>query len=84
MLQTWSKATGKPSVYTQVASLEEFDNVWPMWGHEMGVMMKFWEEVGDKSWSGEDFLTKKELGIEGEKFTNIEETFKGMDWDSIL
>jgi hypothetical protein len=84
MLETWSEVTGKPSVYTQVASLEEFNNVWPNWGHEMGVMMKLWEEVGDKSWSGEDYLTKEDLGIAGEKFSTIAETFKEMDWTAIL
>jgi hypothetical protein len=84
MLETWSKSTGKPSVYVQVASLEEYNNIWPMWGQEMGVMMKFWEEVGDKSWSGEDFLTKEDLGIQNEKFATIGQTFKEMDWNAIL
>ena len=68
----------------KVANLEEYNAVWPMLGDEMGIMMQFWEEAGDKSWSGEDFLTKKELGIEGAKFASIEETFKSMDWNAIL
>jgi hypothetical protein len=83
MLKTWSKATGKPSVFVQV-SLEDYDKVWPNWGQELGVMMKAWEELGDKSWSGEDYLTKKELLIDGEKFVGIEETFKSLDWSAIL
>ena len=84
MLKTWSKATGKPSVFVQVKSLEEYDAVWPNWGNEMGVMMQLWEEVGDKSWSGESVLTKDDLGIQNEKFVGIEETFKSMDWNAIL
>lgn len=84
MLKTWTKATGKPSVFTQVKNLAAYDAVWPNWGNEMGIMMQFWEEAGDKSWSGEDFLTKKELGLENVKFATIEETFKTMDWTSIL
>jgi hypothetical protein len=84
MLKTWSKATGKPSVFVQVKSLEEYDAVWPNWGNEMGVMMQFWEEAGEKSWSGESVLTKEDLGIQNEKFVGIEETFKSMDWSAIL
>ena len=84
MLKTFTEATGKPSVFVQVKDLEQYDSVWPNWGNEMGVMMQFWEWAGDKSWSGEDFLTKKDLGLEGEKFVTIAEAFKGMDWDSIL
>jgi len=84
MLEIWTKATGKPSVFVKVATLEEYNAVWPAWGQEMGVMMKLWEEVGDRSWSGEDVLTKEDLGIEGKKFASIEETFKEMDWNAIL
>jgi len=84
MLKIWSRATKKESVFVKVANLEEYNAVWPMLGDEMGLMMQFWEEAGDKSWSGEDFLTKKELGIEGAKFASIEETFKLMDWNAIL
>jgi hypothetical protein len=47
MLKTWTKATGKPSAFVQVSSMEDFDTVWPAWSKEMGIMMKFWEEVGD-------------------------------------
>jgi len=80
ILQTWSKATGKPSVYVQTASLEDFNRAWPSWGPALGVMMKYWEESGDKSWSGEEFLTRNELGLSDAEFVGIEETFKGMDW----
>jgi len=82
MLKTWSEATGKPSVYVQT-SLEDFDKVWPMWGHEMGFMMKFWEEYGDQSWSGENYLTSKELGIK-EKFVGVKEAYGAMDWSFIF
>jgi hypothetical protein len=83
LLETWSKVTGKPSAFLQV-NLEEYSNLWPMWGLEMGVMTKFWGEVGDKSWSGENFLTSKALGIEESNFATIEETFRGMNWNSLL
>lgn len=81
MLQTWSMATGNPSVYVQTASLEDFDSVWPKWGQEIGIMLKFWEESGEKSWSGEDVLTSKDLGIM-DKFVGIEATFESIDWSN--
>ena len=84
LLKLWSKATGKPSVYVEAKNLEEYDSIWPNWGREMGVMMQLWEEVGEKSWSGESVLTKEDLGIQNEKFVGIEETFKSMDWSAIL
>jgi len=80
LLKTWSKATGREAVYVQVPSLEEYDSIWPMWGQEIGVMMKFWEEAGDKSWSGESgILTLKDLGIKDE-FVGNEQAFKSIDW----
>jgi len=82
MLQDWSEVTGKPSVYIQT-SLEGFNEVWPMWAQEMGLMMKFWEEYGENSWSGEDFLTSKELGIK-EKLAGVKETYKTTDWSYIF
>jgi hypothetical protein len=83
MLETWSKATGKPSIYIQTTSLEEFDSAWPMWGREMGEMMQLWEELGDKSWSGEELIKREQLGIDPKSLVGVEETFKSMDW-SIL
>lgn len=74
--------TKKPAVYVQVASLKEFDDVWPKWGHEIGIMMQFWEEYGVDGWSGEDFLTIKELGMK-DKFVGIKETYEATDWSSL-
>ena len=83
LLQTWSKATGKPAVYVQTSSMEEYNNIWPMWGEEMGTMMKFWDEEGDKSWTGEDnVLTKEDLGIT-DKFVGNHEAFQSMDWSAL-
>ena len=84
LLETWSKVTGKPSVYVQTTSLKAFDDIWPVEGYEMGGMLKFWEEAQDKSWSGEELLTGKDLNIESDKLVTIEETYKSMDWDAVL
>jgi len=82
LLEAWSKATGKPSVYVQVTSIGDFNNMWPMWGQEMGVMMQFWNEAGDRSWSGEDVLTKEDLGIK-EEFVKVEDAYKRMNWSAL-
>ncbi len=78
LLKDWSLATGKPSVYVQT-SLEDFDAVWPKWGYEMGVMMKFLDEFGDKAWATEPFVVAKDLKIT-DKLVTIDETYKSMDW----
>jgi hypothetical protein len=81
-LENWSAATGKPSVYVQT-SLEEFDQVWPMWGQEMGIMMKFWEEAKEKSWSGEEILTADDLGVK-DGLVGSKEAFSRIDWTNVV
>lgn len=80
LLNVWGKATDRQVAFVQVNDLEQYDNVWPKWGMEMGVMMAFWNEYKENSWSGEDFLTKKELGLEGAKFLGIEDSYKTVEW----
>ncbi len=81
-LATWGRHTGKATDYVQI-SLAEYDRLWPMWGLEMGVMMEFWGEYGDKSWSGEEVLTKEDLGVD-EKLATVEDAFASFDWSSVL
>jgi len=83
LFATWGRATGNKTTLVQVTHLQEFDNVWPNWGHEMGIMMEFWGEAREQSWSGEDFLTKEDLGLK-HQFVGIEAALKGMDWKAIL
>lgn len=84
MLKNWSEVTGKKATYAQV-SLEDFNAVWPMWGMEMGVMMKMWDEVKEKSWSGEEgILTKEDLGLNGVDFVGAKAVMKKMDWNALL
>ena len=54
-----------------------------MWGQEMGVMMEFWGEYKDKSWSGEDFLRKEDLGVVG-KLVTTEEAVASFDYTLVL
>jgi hypothetical protein len=81
-LSTWGRLTGKQTEYVQI-SLAEYDRLWPMWGQEMGVMMEFWGEFGDKSWSGEELLRKEDLGLV-EKLVSTEEALASFDWASVL
>ena len=84
LLEDWSEVTGKPSKYVQT-SLEHFSAIWPGWGLEMGAMMAMWNELREKSWSGEEgIVTKEELGIAGEKFATVKDTYAAMDWDALL
>lgn len=61
-LQTWAKAQGKAAQYVQTDE-KTFNAIWPMWAEEMGGMMQFWDWAREKSWSGEDVLTKEDLNI---------------------
>lgn len=85
MFETWGRATGNKAAYVQVDNVKEYDAIWPSWGMEMGSMMAFWGEMGDKSWTmkGEKILTRDDLGLKAE-WVGIEEAFKGMDWKAIL
>jgi hypothetical protein len=80
ILRTWSKATGKESQYIQVG-LDDVDRLWPAWGREMGTMVRMWDELQDRSWTGEEVITKEELRVEG--LVGLEESFKQMDWSFV-
>lgn len=84
LLKDWSEVTGKPSAYVQT-SLEDFSNVWPKWGLEMGLMMKMWDELRDKTWAGEEgILTKNDLGLDNVKFVGAKGAYAKMDWKGLL
>lgn len=79
-LETFTKATGKPSAYVQTASLEDFDSVWPAWGGLMGKMMQFFDQYrGEKVWGAENYLTLKDLGITT-GLVGIHDALKTTDW----
>jgi len=78
ILDTWSEVTGKKTEYVEI-SLEDYDRLWPMWGLEMGIMLKFWEEAQEKSWTGEEVITKEELGLDF-PLVGIKEAFAALDW----
>ena len=81
LLSAWEKATGKRAQYVEI-TLGDFNRLWPMWGHEMGLMLKFWEEYKDRSWTGEEFVTKEDMGITA-PLIGIEEALTTFDWSDL-
>lgn len=84
MLQDWSEVTGKKAVYVQT-SLEDYNNVWPVWGLEMGIMLKLWDEITDKSWTDEGgVVTKDDLRIDTKNLAGFKGAMAEMDWTALL
>jgi len=80
MLQAWADAQGKKSQYLQTDK-ETYYSIWPKWAEEMGLMMQFWNEFQEESWSGEDgILTKEELGIHA-GLVGLKEAFAVLNFD---
>lgn len=84
MLQDWADVLGKRAVYVRT-SLEDYNSVWPAWGLEMGVMMQMWDELGERTWTGEDgILTRDDLGLSAVNFVGFKGAVAEMDWDALL
>lgn len=83
VLATWSRATGHAAEYVRV-SLDDFDKMWPVWAREMGLMMAFWDEAKEKSWSGEEIVGAEELGVDVGALVGLEQAFRGIDWAALL
>ena len=62
-LDIWSEVTGKETEYLQV-SLEEYDRLWPMWGMEVGMNLRIWDEFRAECWGSEKWIGREELGLE--------------------
>jgi hypothetical protein len=76
MLQTWAKVQGKTAQYVQISE-ESYNALWPGWAEELGAMMQLWEEVAERSWTGdEDILSTSELGVTG--IVGLEASFAGL------
>ncbi|KAK4443671.1 hypothetical protein QBC34DRAFT_416751 [Podospora aff. communis PSN243] len=79
MLQTWARVKGVQAQQVRVDNAA-FYAIWPLWAEEMGVMMEFWDEYKEKSWTeaGKEIVTAKDLGIEGQ-FQSLEEAYKTLE-----
>ncbi|KAK4243382.1 hypothetical protein C7999DRAFT_44802 [Corynascus novoguineensis] len=79
MLQLWARAKGTEAQFVRVSG-EAFREAWPLWGEETGLMMEFWEEYGERSWTRADggkVLDKEDLGIT--QFQSLEEAYKRLE-----
>jgi len=80
MLQAWAGAQNPP-VRAQMVRVDggAYRELWPLWAEEMGVMMEFWDEYAEKSWTdpkGGVVLTGKDLGVE--KVQGLVEAYRGL------
>ena len=80
-MKLWSRITGKEGMTVEV-SLEDCDKLWPAFGRELGLQLKFNEMVGDLSSTQKGVLGAADLGVEGE-VVRLEESLRGMvgAWD---
>ena len=81
LLQTWAKVNDKEALIART-DVDTYNAMWPLWAAEMGVMMRFWDEYKEKSWTapGKTVLTRKELAIDETRFVQLEEAFKGVEY----
>jgi len=87
LLEDWSEVTGHAAQYVQSSTLQAYADIFPAgWGHEMGEMMVMWEELREKSWSGEEpLVTIDELGLRGNaELTTVKDAYKAMEWSTLL
>jgi hypothetical protein len=86
-LKVWAKESGKTGQTAVVhVSLEDYEVLWPKWGTEMGIMLKWWGEAKELSWSvptGEPLLKAADLGLSEKDFVMPGEAWKAMDWSSV-
>lgn len=84
LLERWGKVTGKSTVYVP-STLEAYNQLFPAWGLEMGVMLQFWEAVGEASWSkpGVSLLHKEDLGIDAARLTGVDMALAQIDWTKL-
>ncbi|KAJ9492721.1 hypothetical protein VN97_g505 [Penicillium thymicola] len=65
IINLWSQMSGKPAEYVQVL-LNYYDNLWPKWGREIGLVLQFWETARENSWTADEpVLTKEDLSVSG-------------------
>lgn len=82
LLERWGKVTGRSTSYIP-STLEAYNQLFPAWGLEMGVMLQSWEAVGEASWSkpGVMLLRKDDLGIDTAQLTGLDTAFAQVDWN---
>lgn len=81
-LRTWAEARGVKAKYVRIGE-QDYREIWPLLGEEIGVMNELWDAVRERSWSvtveGQKLVTRKELGIDDGEFETLAESFKSFE-----
>ena len=81
IVKLWSEVSGTPAEFASIA-LDHYDNLWPKWGREVGLMLQFWDYARERSWFADDVVIKKEdLNITG--LVGMKAVFAAIDWTSV-
>jgi hypothetical protein len=72
------KVTGRQTEYIQIP-MEQYDQLFPNWGKEMGMMLQFFEEAAKEGWgAGAEMVTAQDLGVQG--LHDAARAFKRIKW----
>jgi hypothetical protein len=61
--------------------IEAYNQLFPVWGLEMGVILQLWEAVREASWSKSrvTLLHEEDLGIDTARLTGLDSTLAQTD-----
>ena len=81
VLEIWGKVKGVQTQFVRVSG-QDYRDLWPLWGEEIGLMMEAWDELRERSWTsvheGQVVLTANELGV------GVEEELKVQSYEDGL
>ncbi|KAF1814175.1 hypothetical protein P152DRAFT_480397 [Eremomyces bilateralis CBS 781.70] len=79
LLQTWAKVNRVAAAFVQTDD-DTFHNLWPVSAEELGILMRFWDEVKERSWTddGPPLLDKNDLGIDVSSLVELETSLNGL------
>ncbi|CRL18483.1 unnamed protein product [Penicillium camemberti] len=89
MMLSLGKCLESPIVYTQV-DMDTYDALFPGWGKEMGLMVKYFEALGENAWTasgpGNHALIKAEdLDLHvGKELESWEDAMSKKNWKSVF
>lgn len=60
--------------------MEDYNSLWPKWGLELGVMLKYFGDHGEDSWGAKTSIGKNELGIKDDELVSFKDALTKFDW----
>lgn len=81
----WADIAGKGKLQVLSVPFEQFEALHGMWGTELGLMVKFWENAGaPRMWGtvgeGDIMIDSRELEGVKDHLISTEETWRRADW----